>query len=108
MALVWRYFETSREREIARSCPSTLITSSNSEVRSAIFFQTTAKQVEQKALIGKTAAEHDVVANLCIGIFRGGGGGGGSNIFVDTPFVVIRGKKFMVGSGLNHTPRALT
>ena len=37
------------------------------------------------------------------GIFRGGGGVNFSWIL---GFVVIRGKKIVVGSGLNHTTRA--
>ena len=31
----------------------------------------------------------------------------GVNFSLVLGFVMIRGKKFMVGSGLNHTPRAL-
>ena len=73
LLLVWLYFGTSRGREIARSCPSTSIASSNSEVRSAIDSNNSKKRgqygkytPEQKAMIGKRAAEHGVVANLCI------------------------------------------
>ena len=62
-----------RGREIARSCPSTSIASSNSEVHSAIDSNNSKKRgqygkytPEQKAVIGKRAAEHGVVANLCI------------------------------------------
>ena len=56
-----------------RSCSSTLIASSNSEVWSAIDSNNSKKRgqygkytPEQKAMIGKRAAEHGVVANLCI------------------------------------------
>ena len=41
------------------------------------------------------------------GYFSGGGGGGGGVKFSwMLGFVVIHGKKIVVGSGLNHTPRA--
>ena len=53
-------------------CPSTLIASSNSEVGSTIESNNSKKRgqrekynPEQKAMIGKRAAEHGVVANLC-------------------------------------------
>ena len=56
-----------------RSCPSTLIASSNSEVHSAIDSSNSKRRgqygkytLEQKAIVGKRAAEHGVVANLCI------------------------------------------
>ena len=58
---------------MARSCPSTSIASSNSEVRSATESNNSKKRgqygkytPEQKDMIGKRAAEHGVVANLCI------------------------------------------
>ena len=58
---------------MVRSCPSTAITSSNSEVCSTIDSNNSKKRsqygkytIEQKAMIGKRAAEHGVVANLCI------------------------------------------
>ena len=69
MALFW-YF---KRKEIARSCPSRSSTSSNPEVCSAISSNNSKKRgqygkytPEQKAMIGKRAAEHGVVANLCI------------------------------------------
>ena len=69
MAL-FRYF---KRREIASSCPTTSIASSNTEVRSAIDSNNSKKRgqygrytPEQKAMIGKRAAEHCVVVNLCI------------------------------------------
>ena len=56
-----------------RSCPSTSIASSNSEVRSAIDSNNSKQRGQygkytpgQKAMIGKRATEHGVVANLCI------------------------------------------
>ena len=39
------------------------------------------------------------------GYFSGGGGGGGKFSWM-LGFVVIRGNKCVVGSGLNHTPHA--
>ena len=58
---------------MARSCPSTSIASSNSEVRSAIDSNNSKKRgqyrkytPEQKAMIGKRAAEQGGVDNLCI------------------------------------------
>ena len=39
------------------------------------------------------------------GIFRGGGGGGVTFSWI-LRFVVIHGKKIVVGSDLNHTPHA--
>ena len=56
-----------------RSCPFTSIASSNSEVCSTIDSNNSKKRgqyrkytPEQKAMIGKSAAEHGVVANLYI------------------------------------------
>ena len=56
-----------------RSCPTTPIASFNSEVCSAIESNHSKKRgqygkytPEQNAMIGKRAAEHGVVANLCI------------------------------------------
>ena len=58
---------------MARSCPSTSIASSNSEVRSTTESNNSKRSCqygkytpEQKDMIGKRAAEHGVVANLCI------------------------------------------
>ena len=58
---------------MARSFSSTSIASSNSEVRSTTESNNSKKRgqygkytPEQKDMIGKRAAEHGVVANLCI------------------------------------------
>ena len=73
LLLVLCYFGTSRGKEIVKTCPSTSIASSNSEVRSGTESNNSKKRgqygkytPEQKAMIGKRAAEHGVVAKLCI------------------------------------------
>ena len=67
LLLVWRYFKRKGNSE---KLP---FASSNSEVCSAIESNNSKKRgqygkytPEQKAMVGKTAAEHGVVVNLCI------------------------------------------